>query len=57
MIRCGFSKVDITPSVGAVMGGTYELKHAEGILDKLYARAVSFDDGEKKSMRRLSLPP
>lgn len=32
------------------MGGTYELKHAEGILDKLYARAVSFDDGEKKSI-------
>jgi len=49
-MKCGFSKVCITPNVGDVMGGTYELKHAEGVLDELYARAVSFDDGEKKSI-------
>ncbi|MBE6534916.1 MAG: hypothetical protein E7678_08155, partial [Ruminococcaceae bacterium] len=49
-MKCGFSKVCITPKIGTVMGGTFELKHAEGILDELYARAVSFDDGERKSI-------
>ena len=50
MIKCGFSKICITPPVGAVMGGTYELKHAEGVLDELYARAISFDDANTKAI-------
>lgn len=50
MVKCGFSKVCITPPVGAVMGGTYELKHAEGVLDELYARAIAFDDGKTRSL-------
>ena len=49
-MKCGFSKVNITPPVGAVMAGTAELKHAEGIIDELYARAVTFDDGKTKAV-------
>ena len=49
-MKCGFSKVCITPEVGTIMGGTYEIKRAEGILDDLYIRAVSFDDGRVKSI-------
>lgn len=49
-MKCGFSRVKITPKIGAVMAGTMELKHATGVLDDLYARAVSFDDGEKKAL-------
>ena len=50
MIRCGFSKTLITPKLGTVMAGTMELKYTEGVLDDLYARAISFDDGEKKAL-------
>ena len=49
-MKCGFAKVNITPKIGAIMQGTYELKRATGILDELHARAVSFFDGEKKAI-------
>jgi len=49
-MKCGFSKVCITPEVGTIMGGTYEIKRNEGVLDDLYIRAVSFDDGRVKSI-------
>ncbi len=49
-MKCGFSKLCITPPIGSVMGGTMELKHADGIIDDLYVRAISFDDGKTKSI-------
>ena len=50
MMKCGFSKVKITPKNRAVMAGTMELKHSIGVLDDLYVRAVSFYDGENKAL-------
>ena len=50
MMKCGFSKVKITPKNGAIMAGTMEVKHSTGVLDDLYARAVSFFDGETKAL-------
>ena len=49
-MECGFSKVCITPKLGSIMAGTMELKHATGVLDDLYARAISFYDGEKRAL-------
>ena len=49
-MKCGFSKACITPEVGTIMGGTFEIKRAEGILDNLFVRAVSFDDGNVRSI-------
>jgi hypothetical protein len=50
-LRAGYAKVDITPTESVFMGG-YNLRNApsEGIHgnDKLYVRALVFDDGKTK---------
>ena len=49
-MKCGFSKACITPELCTIMGRTYEIKRARGILDDLFVRAVSFDDGSVRSI-------
>ena len=49
-MKTGFSKVCINPPYGAPIVGYYEHRYVKGILDNLYARAVAFDDGNKKSV-------
>lgn len=48
-MKIGFSKVCINPPYGAPIIGYYEERLVKGIHDNLYARAVAFDDGEKKA--------
>ncbi|MDD4681512.1 MAG: neutral/alkaline non-lysosomal ceramidase N-terminal domain-containing protein [Clostridia bacterium] len=43
-LKVGFSKVDITPPLGVCMAGYYSKRLAEGILDPLYASALSISD-------------
>ena len=49
-MKTGYSKVCINPPYGAPIVGYYEHRYVKGILDNLYARAVAFDDGVKKSV-------
>lgn len=47
-MKAGFSQICINPPYDAPICGYYELRFVKGISDDLYARAVAFDDGEKK---------
>jgi len=47
-MKVGFSRVCITPPMGAPMAGYYQSRKAKGILDDLYANGVAFDNGEKQ---------
>lgn len=49
-MKTGFAKVCINPPYGAPIVGYYEERLTKGIIDSLYARAVAFDDGEKKAV-------
>lgn len=49
-MKTGFSKICITPPIGVPMRGYYEKRITKGILDDLYATAVSFFDGEKRAI-------
>ena len=49
-MKTGYSKICINPPYGAPIVGYYEHRYVKGILDNLYARAVAFDDGHKKSV-------
>ena len=49
-MKTGFARICITPPLGVALSGYYEYRYAKGVLDDLYAGAVSFDDGEKKAV-------
>jgi len=49
-MKTGFARVCINPPYGAPICGYYEERLTKGILDDLFARAVAFDDGEKKAV-------
>ncbi len=44
--KVGFAKVDITPQLGVCMAGYFSKREAEGILDPLYASALSVSDSD-----------
>ena len=47
MIKAGFSRVDVTPPLGAHLAGYYQDRIAKGILDPIYLNCVAFSDGEE----------
>ncbi|MBE6613598.1 MAG: hypothetical protein E7632_14020 [Ruminococcaceae bacterium] len=47
-LKTGFARIDITPPLGTTLAGYFNVRHADGILDPLYATAVAFDDGQKR---------
>lgn len=49
-MKTGYSKICITPPLGTMMCGYYEKRRSRGVLDDLYATAVSFDDGERRAL-------
>ena len=49
-MKAGFSRLCITPPLGTPISGYYEARFVKGVLDDLYATAVAFSDGEKKSV-------
>lgn len=51
-MKIGYASVDITPKLGVELSGYgwFLGRKAEGVLDKLYARAVAFEDNTAKSM-------
>ena len=44
MIKAGFSRVDVTPPLGAHLAGYYQDRIAKGILDPIYLNAIAFSD-------------
>lgn len=44
MLNCGLYEVDITPALGMEMPGHFRLRHADGILERLYAYAAYFEN-------------
>ena len=50
MLHCGFGKKEITPPLGTPMVGYYEARFSKGAIDRLYTRAIAFDDGERKAV-------
>lgn len=49
-MKTGYAKICINPPYGAPIVGYYEARFVKGIADDLYARAVAFDDGERKAV-------
>ncbi len=45
-LQIGFARQDITAPLGVSIGGYYVPRRADGILDRLYANALAFSDGE-----------
>ena len=50
MLKTGYSKVCITPSLGTPIRGYYHDRFTKGVLDDLFVRGVAFDDGENKAV-------
>ena len=50
MLKTGYARVDITPSLGIPLSGHFVGRVAEDILDPLRAIAVTFDDGENRAI-------
>lgn len=50
MIRCAFYEKEITPPIGSEIPGYYAARVSTGVLDRLYAKAVVFDDGATQTV-------
>ena len=46
MLKAGFSRLDITPPLGADLSGYFSRRISDGILDPLFVNTVSVNDGE-----------
>ena len=49
-MKVGYAKTRITPPLGAPIVGYYEARFVKGVADDLFARAVAFDDGERRAV-------
>jgi hypothetical protein len=49
-MNAGVARVDITPVVGTWLQGYTREKGSEGIFERLYAKALAFESGTKKSV-------
>ena len=49
-LKVGFSRIDITPELGIDISGYFVTRIADGILDRLYANALSLEFGETKAV-------
>ncbi|MBE6621596.1 MAG: hypothetical protein E7630_01440 [Ruminococcaceae bacterium] len=49
-LKIGYSKVDITPSMGTPISGYYQERYAEGILDSLQIVCLAARTGEKTAL-------
>ncbi len=46
MIEAGFSRLEITPPLGTLMGGHPGVKRSQGVLDHLFCRAMAVKSGD-----------
>jgi len=45
-MKCGFFELDITPALGSIIPGGFGARYSKSVLDRLFARAVVFDNGK-----------
>ncbi len=45
-MKCGFYELDITPALGSIIPGGFGARYSKSVLDRLFVRAVVFDNGE-----------
>lgn len=50
MLKAGFARMDITPSLGVSLKGYYRERICDGILDPLEINAVAFEEDGKKAV-------
>ena len=46
MLKAGFWETEITPPLGCVIPGYYTPRYADGVKDRLYAKALAVSNGE-----------
>ena len=49
-MKTGFSRICITPPLGVPIFGYYEERFVKGVIDDIYASAISFDDGTTRAL-------
>ena len=49
MLKAGFARLDITPTLGINLAGYFFERPAEDILDPLYASATAFERGREEA--------
>ena len=50
LIKFGYGKRDITPSLGHPITGYYEPRNVKGVIDPLFVRTVLFDNGANRAV-------
>ncbi len=46
-MKAGYSKIDITPQLGAVLNGYYRERYADHVIKPLYVTSVAYTDGNQ----------
>lgn len=46
MLKCGFYEKEITPPLGCCIPGYYSARIADGVVDRLYCRAIAVSNGD-----------
>ena len=49
-LKVGFSRVDITPQLGIAISGYFVPRNAKGVLDRLEASCVAYEQGGKRAV-------
>lgn len=50
MLKAGFSRVDVTPPLGASLEGYFTKRYAKGILDPIELNAIAFSNGDATAL-------
>lgn len=45
-MKAGYSKIDITPSLGCILNGYYDPRYADRVIEPLYVTTLACSDGE-----------
>ena len=46
MFQAGFARVDVTPQLGTVLTGYFQLRVSDGVLDPIQLNALAVSEGE-----------
>ncbi|MBE6592063.1 MAG: hypothetical protein E7646_08500 [Ruminococcaceae bacterium] len=46
MLKAGFSRIDVTPPLGAELSGYFQIRYAKGVLDPIYLNTLALNDGK-----------
>ncbi len=49
-LKVGFSRIQITPKMGIDISGYFVKRSADGVLDELFANAIAFECGDKRTV-------